>query len=631
MCGIAGILEYPGTRTDEGVIRSMSSVLSHRGPDDEGYWVHGRMGLGHRRLAIIDLSEHGRQPMQNEDATIYMVANGEIYNYTEIKAELRAKGHHFKGHSDCEVITHAYEEFGERFVERLDGMFAIALWDATKEVLLLYRDRLGIKPLYYHDQAGRVSFASEPKALLRDPHYTPAVSYEGLHSFLSLSYTPGKHTMFEGIHKILPGHYLKIEAGVVQEKEYWNLVSDDSVRMDEEEALEVIDDALQHAVSRHLMSDVPMGVFLSSGLDSSLVAHYANKASTAPLTSFTMGFSEKGYSELDEAQAIAAHLGMPNKNKVVTPDVTGILRNIVWHLDDLVPAHFPSYYLNKEVKRHFTVALSGDGGDESFGGYLTYQADMVHRYTRFIPNFMNSIAGTCAGMLLPATDSKVSMEYMLKRFIAGNSESMARGHGWWNGMFSEKEKSALYTPQVSAHVKGIDAFAPFQHYYDTLPTDDILKKLMYIDLKMIMPHNYLTVSDRLSMAHSVEVRPPLLDHNFVQLLFNIPGSVKMGKMGFKRKQLMRKLAHQKFPQHLVAGKKQGFSAPINPWMRTIFKSLIDSELNEKRIQELGFFEHRTVASLVKRHDEYKENVGYHLWNLINFSLWHRLFIEQEPL
>lgn len=629
MCGIAGIINLENKQICKRSLKRMISVLSHRGPDGQGLYINNSIGLAHTRLAIIDLSKNAQQPFFNESKTVCMIMNGEIYNYRFIKEKLIKLGHKFESNSDAEVIIHLYEELGDSFINEIEGMFVIALWDSCRRLFYLVRDRIGIKPVYYSIFNGNFVFASEPKSILQFVNFKKNICLEGLHYFLSLSYIPTELTIFQNIYKLLPAHFIKIHNNHIENKRYWKLKPLENFKVDENHILDFVESEIILSVKKHLMSDVPVGVFLSSGLDSSIIAYYASKLYACDIKSFTIGFTHRSFSELDKAQKISEFLNIENISEKIDDRIIeeSILDEIIWYLDDLHPIHLPLYYLNKKVKRYFTVALSGDGGDELFGGYLTYLADNLHRYTRFIPQFLLNIFKKIIIFKNNLYISKISLNYIIERFISGNEMSIPKGHGWWNGMLSENDKLLLYKDNLLRKLPLFNSFDIFEKYYNEVESDDFMQKMMYIDIMTILPHNYLSITDKLSMANSIEVRPPFLDHKLVEKIFSLDSKYKLGKFYLTRKKILKELFKKIFHDSLITIEKKGFSAPLNIWMRTIFKNKIINTLNRKNIDKLEIFNFEYIKYLLDEFYLRGKDYSYSIWNIFNVILWYKKFIE----
>ena len=623
MCGICGIVEFdPSAPVQETLVRAMCSVLQHRGPDDEGVFLGAGVGIGARRLSIIDI-EGGHQPLANEDGTVWAAQNGEIYNFLDLRAELEAKGHAFRTRCDTEVLVHAYEQYGRDLVERLNGMFAFAIWDAPARQLLLVRDRVGIKPLFYYHDAERLVFGSEIKAILQHPSAPRDLDLVGLHHYLTLSYAPAPFTLLKGIRKLPPGHALRLYDGRVEVFQYWNVEpSADAAR----DALEPrIVDELRESVRRRLISDVPLGIFLSGGIDSSAVAALAAQVSPERVKTFSIGFEERSFSELEFARLTAERIGSEHRELVVRCDVEDLVPKLVWHNDEpsADSSMVPTYFLCKFAREHVTVALSGDGGDELFGGYETYVAHKAARAYRRLPAPMRwAMRRVCSA--LPVSPRKVSFEFKAKRFVRRAELGLGRAHFMWNGLFAEDEKRRLYRPEVAEALRNADTFDAFAPYLSG-DQERQLGSYLHADFKLYLPDDILVKVDRMSMANSLEVRTPFLDHHVVELAASIPAALRV--KGFEKKHILKRALAGLLPRQTLYRKKQGFSIPIYLWIRNELRSLVTDALSPSRIRDQGIFEPAAIEALLHDHLSGRQNNGFEIWALLIFSLWHDQFVS----
>jgi len=630
MCGICGIVNYGSDqRIDRDLIRRMTDTLIHRGPDDAGVHVDGQVGMGVRRLSIIDI-EKGHQPIYNEDKTVCIVFNGEIYNYRELTHSLKESGHVFLTNSDTEVIVHLYEEHGVDCVRHLIGMFAFALWDSRRRSLMLARDRLGIKPLFYCLDSKRLIFGSEIKAILASGMVERRVDIEALHHYLSLNYMPWDRTMVRGVRKLLPGHTAIFKDGKFTETQYWDINYDYSATMSEGDYAEGIISLLKKSVKRRLISDVPLGFFLSGGIDSSTIVALASELSDQPLKTFSIGFEEESYSELGHARSIATRFGTDHHEFIVKSDVGELLPRLVWHSDEpsADSSIIPTYYLSKMTRQHVTVALSGDGGDEMFGGYLTYPACKIAGIYRAIPQLLRRGVIEQIVARLPTSNRKVSFEYKAKRFVAGAELPPLRAHYLWNGAFTEEEKMALYSPAMREAMARTDTLRIFEEPFNRSPDLDIMSRLLYVDTKIYLADDILTKVDRASMANSLEVRVPILDHELVEFAARIPPNLKI--KGLVKKYIFKKATKDLLPYATRHRDKQGFSIPLADWLRGELHETVCEYLSPGSIKKTGYFDPSFVSNLIGDHREGRKNNAYYLWALLIFQMWHEMFIENNP-
>ena len=630
MCGIAGKLNlYSDKPVAPETIARMCAVIRHRGPDDEGIYVDGNLGMGMRRLSIIDLST-GKQPIRNEDSSVWTVFNGEIYNFAELRTQLRDKGHYFYTHTDTEVIVHLYEEYGDAFVSHLTGMFAVAVWDKKQHKLLLARDRLGIKPLYYLIDAGRLLFGSEIKSLLQD-EVDREIDLQALHDYLSLNYIPGPRTIFQHIRKLPPGHLLTCTNGTVHTAPYWDIaypaVEENGAGRSEESYCDELHALLKDVVKQHLISDVPLGVFLSGGVDSSALVALMSEVSDQPIQTFSIGFEERSYSELDVAKVVAQKFDTVHHELVVTPQALELVPKLVGHFDEPFAdsSAIPVYYVAKLAREHVTVALSGEGGDEVFAGYETYAAYKFAELYKRLPRFLATSIIPSLIHRLPVSQQKVSFDYKAKRFVGGALLPPAEGHYWWKVIFSEDAKRALCAYEAEALE---DPQLLFQQAYNQCPAPEVLTKLQHIDAKIYLPDDILVKADRMSMATSLEARVPFLDHRVVEFAAALPTNLKM--RGFSKKYILKRTMARHLPDLVLKGKKRGFNVPIPVWLRGELRDMVHDVLHPRRLKETGFFNAPVVSQLIHDHDVGQADYSRNIWGLMLFMLWHEQYICPPP-
>jgi asparagine synthase (glutamine-hydrolysing) len=625
MCGITGRFNYDPLRpVDHDVLVAMTDAVAHRGPDAAGYYHAPGIGFGHRRLSIIDLAT-GDQPLANEDGSVQVVFNGEIYNFADLRAELVARGHRFRTGSDTEIIVHGYEEWGERSVDRFRGMFAFALWDARASLLLLARDRLGVKPLYYAELPGAgLVFGSEIKSLLQDADVPRDWRADGIDSYLTLLYIPAPDTIYRAVRKLPPGHVLVAGRGHLRVSRYWDLQftgEGDDTR--EEAYLEELDHLLLEAVSMRLISDVPLGAFLSGGIDSSTVVAYMKEASAAPPVTITVGFDNEAYDEVRQAETVARHLGCDFHPLVATPRVD-LLPTLAWHFDEPFAdsSAIPTYYLAKAARELVTVALSGDGGDELWAGYARHRVEQWEQRVRGSLGSASRLAGWF-GRALPLS---VKGARSLRHLAAAPDQAYALKHAY--GMFEPNAKTQLYTRDFSHAVRHADAFSSFRDAYRSCSSLDPMDKALYVDTRTYMIDDVLTKVDRMSMAVSLEAREPLLDHKLLEFAARVPLSLKL-KHG-QNKYLLRRILERHVPRSISERRKRGFAAPIGEWLRGPLSAMTSELLLDGHLRRRGIFEPREIARLWEEHRSGRAEHPHRLWQLVMLELWFRRFIDQAP-
>lgn len=611
MCGICGFLKTGG-RGEPETLRSMMGTMVHRGPDDSGiYMDEGGIGLGHRRLSIIDLSESGRQPMANEDGTVRTMCNGEIYNFKELKQELEGLGHDFRGACDAEVIPHAYEEWGDEFPARLRGMFAIALWDGARERLMLVRDRLGIKPLYYFHKGDLFLFASELKALAAYAGHPREVNPKSLYYYLSFGYVPSPMAIFNDTGKVPPAHVLFVDRHGITERRYWDPLTVSaglSLPSKEEGIMEMMDQVLRESVRYRLISDVPLGAFLSGGIDSSLTVAIMTRLASGPVRTFTIGFWEKDYDEAGHARRIADYLGTEHTELYVEPeDALKVIPLLPKVYDEPFgdSSAIPTYLVSRLARQSVTVALSGDGGDELFCGYPRYYWFHLARPLSILPRPVRGGLRPIVGRLLHPKARKAATWLTFEDFL----ELYFGMVGIWR-RGALKEMMGFELPYGTL---------PFGRVYEESGRRHHLEKLMLVDLSTYLPDDILTKVDRASMAHSLEARVPLLDHRFVELALGIPLGMKFRKR--QGKYLLKRLLSRYLPSELYDRPKMGFGAPLDRWFRGELKELLLDYTAPDRLKREGFFAPRLIGEMVGEHLSGKRNHQYALWALLSFQMW----------
>lgn len=623
MCGICGRLDWQDG-PDLDLLGRMVARISHRGPDSEGVWIAGPVGLGHRRLSIIDTSAAGTQPLADVTGRYRIVFNGEIYNFEALRDELRAGGALFSTRTDTEVILEAWKRWGVESLTRFNGMFAFAIWDEVEEELLLARDRLGKKPLYYvHLPGGGIAFASELKSLLEDPELGRRLNPAALSQYFSLSYTLTSDAIFTGVSKLPPASYLQVgRRGASTPVTYWDLAQCFRQKRrfrDEGEAAEALLELLDDAVRLRMISDVPLGAFLSGGIDSSsVVASMCLDRDPGSVLTFSAGFREKSFNELGEARQVAAHLGVDHRDQVVLPDTGMLFPEIAYHADEPFAdtSIIPTYLLARFARQYVTVALSGDGGDEIFAGYETYAADRIHHFLGWLPASLTGGMFRLADRFLPVSFDKVSFDYRIRRFLEGLSYPPARAHYHWRTIFTEAEKRSLFSGELGDEVRRIDPFDNFQRFDDEVAGCHYLDRAMYVDIKTWLVDDILVKVDRATMAHGLEARSPFLDYRLVEFAAALPVELKM--KGFLKKYLLKRSQVERLPGEILYRKKQGFSAPINHWLN----GPLGEEYREMTLSgRLPFIDRSRLERLWQDHLERRMDNGFKLLAIINLTLW----------
>lgn len=622
MCGICGIfLLDPDAQVDPSLLKKMNSSLTHRGPDDEGYYLSGPLGLAMRRLSIIDL-QGGRQPMTNEDGSLWIVFNGEIYNYPSLRTYLLSKGHVFQSQSDTEVILHLYEEVGQDCVNLLNGMFAFAIWDSSRRSVFLARDRLGIKPLFYSfSSKDGLFFSSEIKAILETP-VSRAPDYQALYDYLSLMYVPTPATAFSAIKKLPPGCVMHCSDGGIAIRQYWDIPlpqqgwEDHSSGDNEEEMLGL----LEAAIRRHMIADVPVGAFLSGGIDSTTVAAVMSSRLGVPLKTFTIGFRRKSYDESDEARLVAQTLGTDHTEVILDPGMVGSIVDLVSFFDEPFADYsaIPTFMVAKLAAGHVKVVLTGDGGDEVFAGYPTHNAYKLSRLFRLIPGWIRNQVITPLVMALPTSMDRISFDYMAKRFVTGADLPFQAGHYWWKVIFNEKEKTELLKPEFRE--QGFrDSFHVFEEHFQVARHAHPLNQLLYVDAKTFLLDDNLAKVDRMTMANSLEARVPLLDHEIVERVALMPPRIKT--RGLQTKRILRRAVRELLPKKIRKGKKKGFTPPLPFWIRSELREFFLDFFSEQRLRETGILQEAYCRRLLDQHLEGKRDNNRQLWTILGLVCW----------
>jgi asparagine synthase (glutamine-hydrolysing) len=629
MCGIVGIVERDLARpVPPGAVERMVQTLHHRGPDEEGAINIPGVALAMRRLAIVDLAG-GQQPLSNEDGTIHMVANGEIYNFESVKQELIAKGHRFRSRVDVEVIVHGYEEWGPQFLSRLKGMFALAVWDSRTKTLLAARDRAGEKPLYYATTPEGLLLGSEIKAILARPDVDRTLDLEALDQFLTYEYVIAPRTIFSSIRKLPPAHYLLYRDNQVSVHRYWDAADVRVREWSDEHAADALREALGRAVNSQMMADVPVGVFLSGGIDSSTIAVLMQKETAGErVRSFSMGFDDGSYNELPYAREIAALCGTQHIEGTVTPDVHELFDRLVVHLDEPFAdvSLFPTFMVSQMAREHVKVVLSGDGGDELFGGYDAYEAQaLAAKWGSLAPGSAVRAMDTLLEAV-PPTAKKKGLVNKTRRFVAGLAGAPADiEHYRWMTFLSSDAKRRLYTRRFQDALITSDVYEPVRSALRRAGGDDLLNRQLYADLCIYLADDILVKVDRMSMATSLETRAPFLDVDVMELAFSMPGHLKIrdGERKFVLKQALR----GRVPDTILKRKKEGFSIPMKNWLRKELAPLMESLLSEERVNVRGLMEPGEVRKLMDQHKTGRANHAHVLFSLMVFERWAQAFLE----
>ena len=635
MCGIAGLLDLRARPVNSSLVRGLCNVLAHRGPDDEGYYIEGPVALGQRRLAILDLAG-GRQPMSNEDGTIWVTFNGEIYNFRELRARLEGLGHRFATCSDTEAIVHAYEQYGPACVKELRGMFAFALWDQPRQTLFLARDRAGKKPLFYAEVDGQWAFASELHALLQHPGLAREVDWAALDDYLTYGYVPAPKTIFRGVRKVPPAHWLTVRLrpdgsgdSDVHVERYWQLAYEPKLRLSEEDAADGLLEVLREAVRLRMIADVPLGALLSGGIDSSIVVALMSQLSDRPVKTFSIGFDDQEFNELPHARRVAERCGTQHHEFIVRPNALEVLPTLVRHYGEPYAdsSAIPSYYVAKLTREHVKVALNGDGGDECFAGYERYAGGLAaDRYGR-IPAAVRRLAIEPLSRLIPAGGSRRSRLRQARRFLEVAGKPAPERYLRWIGYVRTGEKAALYSADFQEQLAGHRAESWLLEMWEQLTAAGLgpLDRMLALDVQSYLPYDLLVKMDIATMANSLEARSPFLDHEVMEFCARLPASYKL--RGMRLKHLLKKAGAGLLPPETLARRKMGFGVPVGNWMRRELRSWTEDLLLSPRALKRGYFEPDALRHLVDAHLEGREDRSFQLWALVWLELWHLEFMD----
>jgi len=625
MCGIHGFFHLDGMRANAEWLAKMGKVTSHRGPDDSGAHVDGACAIGMRRLSIIDLAG-GHQPIANHDGSLVIVCNGEIYNFRELRRELQAHGHHFRTESDSEVVLHAYAQWGERFVERLNGMFGFALWDRQRQMLLVGRDRLGIKPIYWLNDGKRFAFASEAKALLELPNVAREVDPQALAAYLELGYVPSPLSILRGIHKLPIASLMKISAAGVVIDSYWQPPTAVDTHTSADSWVRQVREQLEASVKMQMVSDVPIGAFLSGGVDSSAVLAFMSRHSGAPVKTYSIGFdggaAERFYNELDQAREVATLFGTDHHEILVKPDVVRLLPKLLWHMDEPIAdsAFVTTYLVSEFARRDVKVILSGVGGDELFGGYRRYLGEHYMRYVDWLPQPALRGAARLADLLPSDRHSKwLNYSRLAKNFLGAAASPFTERYRAYVGAYSSDDAARL---MVNPPATRLDAIAAA---FEASGGEDVLARMFAVDARTQLPDDLLLLTDKMTMASSLECRVPLLDHQLVELAAQIPANVKVA--GGELKALMKKALADVLPPEVLHRPKRGFGAPMGAWMKGPLAQMLDGALSRQSLEARGLLHHAPVARLIEDHRANRVDGTDKLLALLNLEIWCRITLD----
>ncbi len=633
MCGIAG---YYG-QGNRNILEKMTRTLQHRGPDDEGFFVASRVGLGQRRLAVIDLSPSGHQPMSNEDESVWISFNGEIYNYQKLRKSLKEK-HSLKGSSDTEVIIHLYEEIGEKVFEVLEGMFAISLYDKKTNILYLARDRMGKKPLYYGHFGDNLIFASELKALHEHPGFKKKINKLALKSYLFYEYAPSPLSIFENVYKLEPATYLKIRNGKLSKKKFWEISFNraEAKNLKFEDAVKRLDVAIEESVKDRLVSDAPLGVLLSGGIDSSAICYYAQKESREKIKTFSIGFCESSFDESKYARQVADHLGTEHYEKIFrASDSLALIDNLGDVLDEPMADQsiLPTYLLSEFTRENVTVALGGDGGDEILGGYDTFVAHRLAGFYEKIPKSFRKNILEKVMLNLPTSFSNISLDFKIKSFIRGFDGDKLYRDARWMSSFDLQNDDSIFNEDIRDDMKSQNELSLIDNYLNDFPDlktandfESYFKMITVLYLRMYMMDQVMVKVDRASMANSLETRAPLLDSRVVDLALSLPVNYKLRPLTlpyiYETKYIFRKLMQDKLPSEIVWRKKKGFGVPMAEWLNGPLVPLLKDKLNKEKIKKQGLFNYAYIDRLIKEHKSKKRDNRKPIWTLLIFQIWY---------
>ncbi len=626
MCGIVGITHTDKRPVDESLLRRMNETIHHRGPDEDGFYINDGVGLAMRRLAIIDLAG-GQQPIHNQDKTAWIVFNGEIYNYQEIRSQLEKLGHTFYTNSDTEIIVHLYDQYGVDCPKFLRGMFVFAIWDTCDDSLFLARDRVGKKPLLYAGHNGDLIFGSEFQALLCHPNISRDINHNAIHHYLSFLCVPAPMTAYKQIKKLEPGHWLKWKNGEIKTERYWQPDFNKKIKISEEEAGERAIEILRESVRLRLISEVPLGAFLSGGIDSSAVVALMAEVSDRPVKTFSIGFEEQDFSELHHAKRVAEHIGADHHEFIVRPNALEILPMLVGHYGEPYAdsSAIPTYYVARETRKHVTVALNGDGGDESFAGYERYAAMKIAERYHKIPSLLRKAFIESPVQAFPVSEKKKSRVRDAKRFLKAASLPKVERYLAWVNVLDKQTKEELYTKEFQSQVGHINPADNLAKWFAHANGAGIVDAVLLTDIMTYLPDDLLVKVDIATMAVSLEARSPFLDHNVIEFAASLPENLKL--KGLTSKYLLKKILGKLLPQENLKRRKMGFGVPISHWFRGEMKNFLLEVLLTEKAQNRGILKREKVEQLINEHISGARDNGQGLWTLLMLELWFQRFID----
>ncbi len=627
MCGIVGSVNANSRQVSREIVEKMNRCITHRGPDEDGFFIKENVGLAMRRLAIIDL-KGGQQPIFNEDHTKAIVFNGEIYNFQEIKQDLEKRGHKFYTNCDTETIVHLYDEYGADCVHHLRGMFAFAIWDETDKSLFIARDRLGKKPLLYsHQPNGDLIFGSEFTALLAHPAISREVDMEAIDAYLSFLCVPAPLTAYKHIRKLEPANWMRWKNGEIETKRYWSPDFSKKIKITEEEAIEETTRILRESTKLRLISEVPLGAFLSGGVDSSMIVALMAQESSQPVKTFSIGFEDQDFSELKYAKIVAEHVGAEYNEFIVKPDALEVLPTLVEHYGEPYAdsSAIPTYYVSKETRKHVTVALNGDGGDESFAGYERYAAMRLAEKYYEIPEFLRKNFVENAVELIPTSEIKRSRARDLKRFVKAASLPKVERYFRWVSAIDRKSKAELYTEDFARQTDVYDSADFIGKWFAKSDGSGILDATLFTDQMTYLPNDLLVKVDIASMANSLEARSPFLDHKVIEFAASLPESLKMKRT--ETKSLLKKAAARLVPPEVIYRRKMGFGVPIGNWFRGEMKDFVRDVLLSEKSLNRGIAKREVVEKYVNEHINAERDYTFQIWTLMMMELWFQRFID----
>ena len=627
MCGIVGVANANSRSIDREVLERMNRCIVHRGPDDDGFYINENIGLAMRRLSIIDVA-HGKQPMHNESKTAWIVFNGEIYNFQELRKDLDSKGDKFYTNSDTEIILHLYDRYGADCVQHLRGMFVFAIWDERKQSLFIARDRVGKKPLLYsHQPNGDLIFGSEFQVLLAHPNVSREVDTEAIHHYLSYSCVPAPLTAYRQIRKLEPAHWLEWKDGEIKTERYWLPDFNKKIKISQAEAEEETMRHLREATKMRMISEVPLGAFLSGGVDSSTVVALMAEESSQPVKTFSIGFEEEDFSELKYARRVAEHIGAEHHEFIVKPNALEILPTLVEHYGEPYAdsSAIATYYVARETRKHVTVALNGDGGDESFAGYERYFAMRLAEKYNGLPGFLRGNLVEKFFNLVPTSEIKRSRARDIKRFLKSASLPKVERYFQWVSAINREAKQNLYTEDFSRQVSSSDSSQFLQTWFAKANGMNVVDAAMFTDQMTYLPNDLLVKVDIASMAVSLEARSPFLDHKVIEFAASLPEQVKI--RGTETKYLLKKVASRIVPPEVLYRKKMGFGVPLTHWFRNEMKDFLREILLSEKSLKRGLVKPEAVKNFVEQHTTAQQDFTYQLWTLLMLELWFQRFID----